>query len=430
MLFLLLGLFIAGIPTAIVYLLLSFDENFTGIVGKILSFVSEEFFNRVAALIFGILFGMLFYGALFASCKEREYLPKKESFEKANSAMKIAPQIVSIVALLPILLLYIIFIIAQKDYYAAVFSGTLPKADTFSSFARDGFFRLCVAAAINAGAVGLVRIFTRKNKKGNIAFSVHAVTVLFSLVTVILAATAVSQMMMYVSAYGLTELRVYALWFMGLIAAFFLVALFAQFIRKLPFVAVSVAVFALFFSVLVLPDMNAVIADYNYHCYQNGAEIDIEYLTGLGDSGVPTLVQLTKSENKKVSEKAGDVLTEYLIADRTHMFGGLRLSRILADKALKDFSKDTMIESLKRDMDIFFEKEEGDKKYSIHIYDGTAHIHSEHFKWAGVKEGTYRIENGKIIIEFRNESGKIVKLESSFMIDEKYQLRIDGERVE
>ncbi|MBQ8236312.1 MAG: DUF4173 domain-containing protein, partial [Clostridia bacterium] len=192
LLFTLAGLGIALTPTMIVLLLLSFDDNFTRTLGDLMDFLGEEFFTRLCSLLFGIPVGMYFFGAICARNSDTARTPSAAHCNKARNFLAFCPSFIGFVALVPLLFLYVVFIFAQKNYYAAVFSGTLPESHTFSSFARDGFFRLCAVAVINALSLICLRLFSKKNAKGKVSLAVSVGTVLLSLVTLILCGTALS----------------------------------------------------------------------------------------------------------------------------------------------------------------------------------------------------------------------------------------------
>ena len=337
LLFILIGIGVAVVPTYVVLQLLSFDANFTGILDKIRLNVSDQIVSRVCALVFGVPLGMFFYGALYTAAHPVPDRFNAENCVNVENKMKFAPSIVGAVALVPLLFLYTVFIIAHVDYYKAVFSGVLPDAYTYAEFARDGFFRLCAVAAINAIALILIRVFSRKTSKGRISPVVKVCTVLLSLVTIVISATAISQMMMYVSAYGLTRLRLYTLWFMALVILLFLLAVLKQFIEKLPFAATALVIFALCFGLLAVPDTDAFIAEHNLNCYVSGtsAEIDVGYLEELGPSAVPTLCKLAKDENvdSDVKYKAMDALGRYAEKRKEASVYILTLPVIRADSA-------------------------------------------------------------------------------------------------
>ncbi|MBQ7246588.1 MAG: DUF4173 domain-containing protein [Lachnospiraceae bacterium] len=292
------GIGVAIIPTLIVARLLSYDSNFTGILDRIRSAISDGLISRIWSLIFGVPLGMYYYASLYAASHPANGGYTEEKCENIGEKMKVAPSLLIVAAIVPLLFLYGIFIVAQRDYYGAILASSLPGAYTFADFARDGFFRLCAAASINALALISIRIFTKRANSGAISPVVRICSVILSVFTVVISLTAMSQMIMYVSAYGLTRLRLYTMWFMALLILVFLLAILKQFFERLHLTAILLGLLVICFGLLAVPDHDAFIAEHNYNCYIEGmtGEIDADYLTHLGPSSVPTLCRLAGDE--------------------------------------------------------------------------------------------------------------------------------------
>lgn len=87
---------------------------------------------------------------------------------------------------------------------------------------------------------------------------------IFCVFTLILIATAVSKMVMYIDAYGLTVMRVYTTWFMILCAYIFLLTIIKQF-RPNMHIAKHIAIgFTLMFAVLCFSRPESLIVKYNH----------------------------------------------------------------------------------------------------------------------------------------------------------------------
>lgn len=337
LLLVLAGLGIALIPTLIVMKLLSFDEGFTGILDDIRENVFEKLFGHLGSLLCGVPAGMMIFSAAYSAAHPAADGFCRENCENTAEAMKIAPPVVGAVAVVPLLFLYTVFIIAQRDYYLAVLSGTLPPAFSFSGFARDGFFRLCGVAAINAILLVMLRIFTKRTAGGRISPVVKTVSVVLSLITVVISGTAISQMVMYVSEYGLTRLRLYTLWFMALLVILFVITVFGQILPGFRTAPALIAAFVICFAALAVPDTDAVIARHNYDCYVSGktSQIDVGYLGRLAPSSVPVLCEIASDEriDESVRSQARIEIKRY----RTDTKRGFTLPSILADSALKEY---------------------------------------------------------------------------------------------
>ena len=292
------GIAVAVIPTVIVLRLLSYDSNFVDSLEQIRTTLFDKIFTHILSLVLGVPIGIYLFAAVYSSKHPTPDGYNAENCRKVVNGIKFAPSLVGAVAIIPLLFLYIVFIYAQRDYYQAIFTSTLPDAFTFSEFARNGFFRLCAVAAINAVVLIGLRVFSKKTSAGKISPVVRIYTVVLSLVTIVISGTAISQMIMYVSAYGLTRLRLYTLWFMGLLILLFLVAILKQLIEKLPFAAVTLTLFVLCFGLLTVPDADAFIARHNYNCRLSGttSELDISYLSSIAPSSVPVLCEIAQNE--------------------------------------------------------------------------------------------------------------------------------------
>ena len=121
------GIGIAVIPTAIVFGFLSYDSGFIKIIDDIFSVESADVGHTILSLFFTLPLGMYGFG-LYASSEKKTLQDKmtvqscKEGLQKA----KILPQLTALVAVVPILFLYVIFFISQWKYYVSGFNGVLP----------------------------------------------------------------------------------------------------------------------------------------------------------------------------------------------------------------------------------------------------------------------------------------------------------------
>ena len=118
-------------------------------------------------------------------------------------------------------LLFLSFVLVQIRYF---FGGAATVASTagltYTQYARSGFFELAwVAALVLPLLLGLHRLQDSENAHAQRLFTAQAV-VQVALLFVILA-SAMLRMRLYQEAYGLTELRLYTMAFMGWLAVVF-----------------------------------------------------------------------------------------------------------------------------------------------------------------------------------------------------------------
>lgn len=352
----LIGAAIAINPTVIVLALLSYDKDFTKLLGQIFDLNFANVFSCIVSLIFAIPIGMYIFGTFVSSSRNRcENVLKAETCKRVVGSLKIAPPLTVIASVMPLIFIYVIFFISQWKYYVSAFLGNLPDDFSYAEYAREGFFQLCTVSAINFVVILFITLFMQKKKKSHTA-ALRVLTVVYSLLTLILMATAVSKMIMYINYYGLTQKRVYATWFMVLLALLFIIVALRQFIPKMKAVAISVAVCVVLFCGLCLPNVDSFIAKYNVDRYIDGTlkEVDIAAMEELEDSAIPELVRLAEylDEKNGTDIKTVDENTEYdpmyvemrrelhrtardYKRDDGDVFS-LNIPRIRAEKALKD----------------------------------------------------------------------------------------------
>ena len=173
------------------------------------------------------------------------------------------------------------------------FTGLLPESFSYAEYAREGFFQLCLVSVINLFVISAVIVFMRRNNKANTVL-LKIISIIFSVFTLVLIATAISKLVMYIDFYGLTPKRVHAAWFMAVLAVIFILIIIRQFAKKLNAVAVSIVVLVIMFAAIALPDIDGYIAEYNVDRYLNGTleTVDVDAMKDLGLSAVPQMVRL------------------------------------------------------------------------------------------------------------------------------------------
>ncbi|MBQ8830702.1 MAG: DUF4173 domain-containing protein [Oscillospiraceae bacterium] len=291
-----IGVAIAAIPTVIVLGLLSYDDNFWNLLKKIFDFDGFDIFSHITSIIFGVPVGMYLFGA-FVSASDNKCSTHMtaESCSNAYQKMKIAPAVTVIAAVLPVLFLYVVFFISQWSYYMSGFTGVLPEAFSYAEYAREGFFQLCIVSVINLLIISAVIVFMRRRNKG-MSVLLKIISLIFSVFTLILIATAISKLVMYIDYYGLTPKRVHAAWFMAVLAVIFILVAVKQFVKKLNVVAVSIAVLVVMFAAIAVPNTDGFIAEYNVDRYLSGTleTVDAEAMEDLGLAAVPQMVRLAE----------------------------------------------------------------------------------------------------------------------------------------
>lgn len=290
-----IGVAVAVIPTIIVALLLNYDDAFTKLFDRIFDFDIGTVMSHIASFVFGIPIGIYLYGIYISSVDNKQLaLISDENCRKYEKKIQIAPTVTVLTAVIPLLAVYVIFFISQWQYYVSGFTGRLPENFSYAEYAREGFFQLCAVSAINLAVITAVIVLTKKGRFYSAVMK--ALTVVFSVFTLVLISTALSKIAMYIKYYGLTQKRVYATWFMIVLALIFLTVTLSRFISKFKAPAVSAAILVVAFAALSLCNADRLIAKYNVDRYLDGTHesIDIYALSELEFAAVPEMVRLAK----------------------------------------------------------------------------------------------------------------------------------------
>ncbi|MBQ9796712.1 MAG: DUF4173 domain-containing protein [Clostridia bacterium] len=342
-----LGLFVAIFPTLIIGLLLSYDTQFTALLDRIFDFSFDHVFENLRDIILACALSIPLFGALFGNLQRTKQNTNTAKTEIASDRMHILPKPLLCAFVTPILLLYVLFFISQWNYYVSAFTNTLPQDLTYAEYAREGFFQLCTVCVINALILVIFQTMMRR-RDGERELVRRVYTAIISLFTLVLIATALSKMVLYMDAYGMTLKRVYATWMILFLALVFLLTVISSCWRKFPFFKCAFAATVLSLSVLFLVNFGTTVANYNVDAYQKGklSTVDVEALESLGDSAIPALVRLEDLLEEKASsdknaaillEQASTTLDRLQEARKTQERGvmDLTIPNLLADRALQ-----------------------------------------------------------------------------------------------
>ncbi len=192
-------------------------------------------------------------------------------------------------------LVYAVFVAIQVAF---LFGGMKAAAmqGGYAEYARTGFFQLVAVAFINMAAVLVSATFMKHDACRSAA---KWAAMLLTLFTAVILASAVYRMILYISVYGLSLLRVLTLWGMAMIAiglALSAVKLWRADVKFFPvFFAVCIASWIAF----NYSNPAGLIADYNADLYLSGrAEtVDVVYLRDLGPEAMKSLRRISKESD-------------------------------------------------------------------------------------------------------------------------------------
>lgn len=309
----LVGLLVAVIPTTVIILLLSYDLQFSNMIDRIFSFSFERVWENIWKLVLGFCLALILFGAMLGSLvRAKEIEEGLRSHDQQTPETHRLPLPLFCTAVTPILAVYCIFFLSQWDYYISAFTHRLPEGLTYSAYAREGFFQLCTVCALNALMLLLFHLLLRK-KEGRDPIKV-IYSIVISLFTLILIATAISKMALYISFYGLTQKRVYASWLMLLLAVVFLLAIIAQLNRRFRLFRAIALTCLVFVALIAIPNVDGMIASYNVDAYLSGKldTVDVFSVDDYGASSVPALIKLEQAMSDKAppSEEESLILAQ------------------------------------------------------------------------------------------------------------------------
>ncbi|MEG0913792.1 MAG: DUF4173 domain-containing protein [Oscillospiraceae bacterium] len=290
-----LGLVIAvPITVFVASLLMSADDG----VEKLLSGLTENFVSDFGIIFVQIAIGSLvacyLFGMLYGNTHDvkHEY-HSEEAYRSIAEKRRFVPNLIAYTALTPALILYAVFFISQSKYFLSAFGGRLPAGFGYAEYARRGFFELFALAAVNMIFILILNCNTISSGEKRTR-TLRAYSIMLCGFTLIMIAAALSKMVLYISRFGLTRMRLYTSWTMLLMAVVFVLIIVWQFKQAFPLIRISAAVFVVMFGVLCFSQSDYLIAKYNIAMYENGShtELDMDYLIhGLSDDSLAYVVE-------------------------------------------------------------------------------------------------------------------------------------------
>lgn len=154
-------------------------------------------------------------------------------------------------AIILVCISYGLFIGLQSSYLFSAFAGIRPEYFTYAEYARQGFFELCIISAINVLIILGANTFIKTQKNQNRIL--RWINVTLSVLTLLLIATAMSKMFLYISVYGLTVKRILTSVFMVWMTILFLLTIIWQW-KRIAIIRFAIIAGAILFCILcVLP---------------------------------------------------------------------------------------------------------------------------------------------------------------------------------
>jgi hypothetical protein len=279
----LLGVVVA-VPLLVVFaaLFASADRVFGNVLTNVFAFDLERVVEHT--------FFIAFWAALVAGYLRWSLLGRPVNLSRAEAAPP--SSIVPLATVLGLLnLLFLLFVVVQLQYFfggAALIEET--SGLTYATYARNGFFQLVAASALVLPVLLGADHLTRRATPAQTRTFRQLAGLMLALLVVIMA-SALGRMRLYVAAYGLTTDRLYATAFMIILLGVF--AWFAwTVLRGLPqrfgFGAMMVGTAVIAGLHVLNPDAFIVKTNLNRPAAER--PFDAKYATTLGGDAVPVLL--------------------------------------------------------------------------------------------------------------------------------------------
>lgn len=310
-----LGLLLAFIVIGMILpLLMEADSGgFSKITRGVLAYfqgLQNEVVEFFAHVILAIPIAAYLFGLVAGSAHRRGCATfKKDGVEKAISALRVLPTATVFTLLGLVCSLYVVFIGSQLPYYFSAFVGERPEGwQVYSEYARSGFFELCRITAINLTLLAGANILSKQPRQDSTVLKI--LNGLLALLTLLLIATAMSKMAMYIGVYGLSVRRLLPCLFMIFLAV---ICGGVAALQKWQFSIVRLAagVGVVMLCTLCLLNLDGFVARYNAERYLAGtlSSFDVEILYRGGPAGVdPALKVYAETGDQALKAELQDYL--------------------------------------------------------------------------------------------------------------------------
>lgn len=247
----LLGVLLA-VPALIIILplLSSADAGFEHLAGELVRYIEEHLLMTFIRIIFAVPVSLYLFGLIFGGITGRKTdCIRKEKLQETGRKIRVIPDAAVCTALGILCMIYVLFIGIQGNYLFSAFAGSIPEDFTYAEYARRGFFELCQIGAWNLILLGCAGMFSRSRSREHRGLSF--LTILLSVLTLLLIATAMSKMSMYISVYGLTVNRILPMVFMIWMVLVFL-SMIARQKQEFPMARICVMAGAVLFCLICI----------------------------------------------------------------------------------------------------------------------------------------------------------------------------------
>jgi hypothetical protein len=289
------------IAIPILFITTALLSNADLLFGQLANEIFDTIFSADLFWIGGMLvFGMLACYCILCAAVSKVGIENKKVLAKADAS--IAATIMTLLCIV-----YAYFCILQVLYLFTSGFFVLPDGYSFAEYARRGFFELMWVTGINIGLMILCRTLFKESRFLSILI------VFMTVCTYIMIASATYRMILYISIYHLTFLRLFVL--LTLFIEIFVLAgvILSEYNKKFPLFSYSVIVVSVCYIVFSLAKPDVWIASYLIDQNETLNQEDMNYLTReLSLDAAPVVLPVLQDEKRwaivseKNSEKSYD----------------------------------------------------------------------------------------------------------------------------
>lgn len=226
---------------------------------------------------------------------QREFAEKAEN-TPANALMP--GRKTAVLTVLSVLTaVYVLFFALQLIYTAGHLRVGLPANFDYAGYARSGFFQLLALSLINI--LILFVTFSMLKAEQNLRM-IKLLLVLFTAVTLALAASSLFRMYLYEGTYGYTILRLIVFLFLYFEIATLLLTFVYIYRRRLPIVKIVLVAAMLYYIVILFFNTEGYVAKKNIDRYKTTGKIDTAYLASLSADAALQIVRLQDDDNNDI----------------------------------------------------------------------------------------------------------------------------------
>lgn len=322
---------IIGLLTAAVFLifvlplLVYSDKIFAQYFGKILEVF--KFYTEFKVL-FTFLLGSVMLYAFFTALSEINLIDSGDKKE-----VNVNP-VTGITFSGILALVYVFYSAIQILFLFLRLESGLPYGVTYSEYAHAGFWQLLGVSFINFVTVLVCKTIFKENK------ILKILLLIISICTCIMALSAFYRMILYVSVYYLTFLRILVLWFLGIIIFIMLGVMWSIFKVNFPLFKYIMIVVSTAYIVLSFAKVDKVIVEYNISHWGQITQEDAIYLTyGVSLDAAPAIAKMNLEDEKNDDSYMDSEIKMYFsnIRERGNSGRKWNYSIALAKKAADEY---------------------------------------------------------------------------------------------